>query len=192
MKNYTLLFLLLLGISTINIKGQGSEPLLGQILYVSFNTTPRGYANCDGQLMSIIQNQALFSLIGTTYGGNGTSTFALPDIQSRVILGDSPENKVGSIGGEETHTLTIGEMPAHSHLVNAVTTEGNKSSPQGNLPADTKILDKEYAGTQVGNLVNMNPYVVNPTGGGQVHNNMQPYITFRCIIAIQGLYPTRD
>lgn len=192
MKNYTLLLFMILGMSSLKIKGQAFEPYLGQMLYVSFTFAPKGWADCNGQELSINQNQALFALLGTTYGGNGTTTFALPNVQSRVLIGDNPTYPQGVIGGTESHTLATNEMPAHTHTVNAVSSVGNKNSPTGNLPADTKVLDKEYANFTTENLVTMNPNVVNPTGGNQSHNNIQPYITFKCIIALQGIYPSRN
>lgn len=191
MKYYTLLLFMILGMSSPKIKAQAYEPYLGQILYVSFTFAPRGWAECNGQTLSINQNQALFSLLGTTYGGNGVTTFALPNIQSRVLLGDGPNHSLGEINGTESHTLLTSEIPAHIHTVNAVSTEGNKSSPTNNLLADTKVLDKEYASFNTENLVTMNPNMINPTGGNQPHTNIQPYITFKCIIALEGIFPPR-
>jgi microcystin-dependent protein len=128
MKKYILLMIILLGFSSGELKAQGDgTPFLGQILFVSFNFAPKGWADCNGQILSIAQNQALFSLLGTTYGGNGSTTFALPNIQSRVLLGDGSAYTLGQNAGEENHTLTLNEMPAHNHLVNAVTSDGNKA-----------------------------------------------------------------
>lgn len=143
MKKYTFLMLFLLGLASNGLKAQGGgDNFLGQIMYVSFKDAPKGWADCNGQLLSINQNQALFSLLGTTYGGNGQTTFALPNIQGRVLISNDSNYPLGLVGGEENHTLTINEMPTHTHLVNAVTSAGTKTSPEGNLPADTKVLDK--------------------------------------------------
>ena len=184
-----LVFLLML---SLKLSAQGSDPFLGQIMWVPYNFAPKGWAGCNGQILSIAQNQALFSLLGTTYGGNGSTTFALPNIQSRVLLGDGSAYTLGQNAGEENHTLTLNEMPAHNHLLNAVTSDGNKSSPEGNLPANTKVLDKEYASYGSGNMTTMNNGVVGATGGNLPHNNLQPYVTFKCIIALQGIFPSRN
>ena len=192
MKKYTLLMFILLGLASNGLKAQGDgEPFLGQILYVSFNFAPKGWAECNGQTMSINQNQALFSLLGTTYGGNGQTTFQLPNIQSRVLISNNSTYNLGEYGGKEAHTLTINEMPAHNHLVNAVTSAGNKTSPEGNLPADTKVLDKEYTSASNGTVA-MNNGVLSSSGGSQPHTNIQPYVTFKCIIALQGVFPSQN
>lgn len=192
MKKYTLLMLILLGFASNGLKAQGDgTPFLGQILYVSFNFAPKGWAECNGQTLPISQNQALFSLLGTTYGGNGQTTFQLPNIRSRVLISNDSNYSLGTYGGEEAHTLTINEMPAHNHLVNAVTSEGNKTSPEGNLPADTKVLDKEYTNAANGTVA-LNSGVLSSVGGSQPHTNIQPYVTFKCIIALQGIYPSQN
>ncbi|WP_185094324.1 phage tail protein [Epilithonimonas tenax] len=193
MKKYILLMFIFLGFASNGLKAQGDgTPFLGQIMYVSFSYAPKGWADCNGQLLPINENQALFSLLGTTYGGNGTTTFALPNIQGRVLISDNSTYPLGGNGGEESHTLTIGEMPMHSHLVNAVTSSGNKTSPEGNLPADTKVLDKEYASVSSGGAVAMNSDILSSAGGSQPHTNIQPYVTFKCVIALQGIYPSRN
>ncbi len=144
--------------------------------------------------MPIAQNTALFSLLGTTYGGNGITTFALPDMRGRVLVhagqgpGLSPYTQ-GQSGGQETVTLTTNQIPAHTHTVNAVGTEGNENNPSGKLLADTKTLDKEYSDA-VGNTT-MNPAMINPTGGSHPHENLQPYLALKCIIATQGVFPSR-
>lgn len=187
-KKYIFCFaLLVFSFNTIKAQG-GGDQYLGQILFVSFNYAPKGWADCNGQLLSIAQNQALFSLIGTTYGGNGVNTFALPNIQSRVIISDNTNHPLGSIGGEENHTLSLQELPLHNHVVNAVTTAGNQNSPQNNLLANTKILDKEYSNNTPTATMNVNS--VKNEGNSQPHNNMQPFITFKCIISTQGVFPS--
>lgn len=133
------------------LKAQASEPFLGQIAFVPYNFAPKYWAECNGQILPIAQNQALFSLLGTTYGGNGTTTFALPDMRGRVLVhngqapGGATNYTMGEIGGAESVTLLITQMPAHNHTINAVTAEGNQNSPTNSLPADTKTLDKEYS-----------------------------------------------
>lgn len=184
--------LILLGFASNGLKAQGDgEPFLGQILYVSFNYAPKGWAECNGQTLPISQNQALFSLLGTTYGGNGQTTFQLPNIQSRVLISNNSTYALGGYGGEEAHTLTINEMPAHNHLVTAITSVGNKTSPEGNLLADTKVLDKEYTNAANGTVA-MNNGVLSSAGGSQPHTNIQPYVTFKCIIALQGVFPSQN
>ncbi|MGZ5273038.1 MAG: phage tail protein [Kaistella sp.] len=191
MKKFIIAAALFLSVS--NLKAQ-AEPYLGQIAFVAFTFAPKGWADCDGQIMSIAQNTALFSLLGTTYGGNGQTTFALPDMRGRVLIDDgqgpglSPYSS-GQNGGAETHTLTINEMPMHNHAVNAVTAEGNQNIPTAALPANTKVLDKEYSDASPD--TQMAATMINPAGGSQPHNNMQPYLTLKCIIALQGIYPSR-
>lgn len=175
------------------LHAQASEPFLGQIAFVPYIKAPNGWADCNGQLLPISQNQALFSLLGTTYGGNGTTTFALPDMRGRVIIsqGQGPglsSYVIGEIGGSESVTLTTQQMPAHTHTVNAVTAEGNQNSPTNNLPADTKGLDKEYSDTAANTT--MKGTMISPAGGSQPHENRPPFVTLRCIIALQGIYPS--
>jgi len=182
-------------LSVANLKAQATEPFLGQIAFVPYNFAPRNWAECNGQLMSIAQNTALFSLLGTQYGGNGQTNFALPDMRGRVLIGDgsgpglSPYT-MGETGGEESHTLTINEMPAHNHQVNAVTAEGNQNIPTASLPANTKALDKEYSNAAAN--TQMSPLMINPSGGSQPHENRQPYLVLKCIIALQGIFPSRN
>lgn len=172
-----------------------AEPFIGQIAFVPYNFAPRGWAECNGQLLSIAQNTALFSLLGTTYGGNGTTNFALPDMRGRMLIhngqgaGLSPR-QLGQTGGSENVTLTQNQMPVHNHTVNAVSTDGDDASPTGNLPANTKTLDKEYSTANANTT--MKGTMVNSAGGGQPHENMSPFLTMKCIIALQGVFPTRD
>ena len=147
------------------MNAQGTDPFLGQIAFVGFNFAPNGWAECNGQLLPISQNTALFALLGTQYGGNGTTNFALPDMRGRVVVhsGQGPllsNYNQGETGGAESVTLTASQMPSHSHTVNAVTAEGNDASPTGNLPANTKTLDKEYS-TAVANTT-MKSTMLNP------------------------------
>lgn len=182
-------------LSVTHFKAQASEPFLGQIAFVPYNFAPKNWAECNGQLMPIAQNAALFSLLGTQYGGNGVNNFALPDMRGRVLIGDGngpglSSYTMGQTGGEESHTLTINEMPAHNHQVNAVTAEGNQNLPTASLPANTKALDKEYSNAAAN--TQMSPLMINPSGGNQAHENRQPYLVLKCIIALQGIYPSRN
>lgn len=194
MKNLILVCILLASSAFTSALKAQAEPFLGQIAFVPYNRTPNGWADCNGQLLPIAQNQALFSLIGTIYGGNGTTNFALPDMRGRVLISQgmgtasSHNYLVGEIGGSETVTLTQQQMPIHNHTVNAVTTEGNQNTPTGTLPADTKLLDKEYSDANANTT--MKATMINPAGGSQPHENRPPFVTMRCIIALQGIYPS--
>lgn len=184
----------LLFVSLFTVKAQATEPFLGQIMYVPYNFVPRNWAECNGQLLPINQNTALFSLLGTTYGGNGINSFALPDMRGRVLLGSGQGPGLsnytnGQTGGKEAHTLTVNEMPGHNHTVNAVSAEGNQHLPTNALPANTKALDKEYSNFPP--TVQMSPLMINPTGGSQAHENRQPYVVLKCIIALTGVYPSQ-
>ncbi len=195
MKKLLLLAVFGLSVTTNTANAQGADPFLGQIAFVPYNFAPRGWAECNGQLLSIAQNTALFSLLGTTYGGNGQTTFALPDMRGRSLVDDgqgpSLQNyTIGEMAGQETVTLTTIEMPAHNHILNAVTADGNEASPTGNVPANTKTLDKEYS-SATPNTTMKNTMVAN-AGGNQPHENRSPYLVMKCIIALQGIYPPRD
>ncbi|MDM1554167.1 tail fiber protein [Chryseobacterium indologenes] len=197
MKNLFLACTLVLsGILAPALKAQATEPFLGQIAFVPYTFVPKNWAECNGQIMAISQNQALFALLGTTYGGNGVTTFALPDMRGRVLVhnGQAPGGptvySMGQIGGSESVTLTVTQMPAHNHTVNAVTAEGNQSTPTNNLPADTKGLDKEYSDTSTNTT--MKASMVNNTGGNQPHENRPPFLTLKCIIALSGIFPTQN
>ena len=196
MKKLALVFTLLLSIVSASlIKAQASDPYLGQIAFVPYNFVPKNWAACNGQLLSIAQNQALFSLLGTMYGGNGTTNFALPDMRGRVLVhegqtsGGGTTYSMGQIGGAESVTLLVTQMPSHSHTVNAVTAEGNQNTPTNSLPADTKGLDKEYSDATANTT--MKPSMVNPTGGSQPHENRPPFVTLKCIISLVGVYPSQ-
>ena len=170
-----------------------SEPYLRQISIFAFDFAPRGWAWCDGQLLPISQNTALFSLLGTTYGGNGKSNFALPNLQGRAPMhpGQGPGlslHDLGETGGSETVTLLESEIPSHSHAVNASQADSIARQPAGELLATGSDIG-EYAPSA--NLVQMSPQAVAPAGGHQPHNNMQPYLTFYFCIALQGVFPPR-
>ena len=170
-----------------------SEPFLSEIKLVSFNFAPKGWAWCDGQLLPLSQNTALFSLLGTTYGGNGKSNFALPDLQGRAAMhpGQGPGlslHDLGEIGGSETVTLLESEIPVHSHGFSASQADALEPSPADQQFA-TGIGVNAYA--TPGPLVSMSDQALAPAGGDQPHNNLMPYLTFYFAIALQGVFPPR-
>jgi microcystin-dependent protein len=172
------------------------DPLLASIVLFAGNFAPRGWLFCEGQILSISQNTALFSLLGTTYGGNGQTTFALPDLRGRVPIhpgtGPGLSNYVlGEMAGTENTTLLIGNMPAHNHTLNAVSDAGDTSAPAGALPANTGALDKEYKAA-AGTAVVMKSTAIGIAGGSQPFNNMQPFLALNYIIAIVGVFPSRN
>ena len=190
---------LLIGLFAILSMGKANaqqvETFLGEIRMFAGNFAPTGWAFCQGQLLPIAQNQALFSLLGTTYGGDGRTTFALPDLRGRVPVGfgQGPglSNRViGEQFGSELVTLNINQMPSHNHTVNAVTSEGNQNLPTNSLPANTKTLDKEYSDANANTT--MKATMVNPTGGSQPFGVSQPSLGVNFIIALQGIYPSRN
>jgi microcystin-dependent protein len=176
-------------------KTKAQDGFIGEIRMFAGNFAPKNWAFCQGQILSIAQNTALFSILGTTYGGNGTTTFALPDLSGRVPVGvgQGPgltPRQLGEINGTETVTLTTAQMPMHNHTVNAVTTEGNQNLPTGNLPANTKTLDKEYSDANTNTT--MKSTMVNPAGGSQPFSVMQPSLGMNYIICLYGVYPARN
>ena len=162
------------------------EPFLSEIRLMSFVFAPKGWALCNGQLMPINQNQGLFSLLGTTFGGNGQTTFGLPDLRARVPIHVGGGHTLGERGGEQAHTVSAAEMPAHIHRAMASPTNGNSPS----IP-DHTIAGALNAYRPAGNLVAINPGTVATTGGSQAHENMQPYLTISFCIALQGIFPSR-
>ena len=168
-----------------------SEPFIGEIKIVGFNFAPRGWAFCDGQLLPIAQNSALFSLLGTTYGGDGRTTFGLPDLRGRSAthVGTGPglsSRSWGQRGGTETHTITAGQVPSHGHTMNlASASEGDQTSPAGNKLAVTD--DRNYVADTA---VSMGP--TGNTGGGQAINHMPPYLGVYHVIALVGIFPSRN
>ena len=194
MKKILLFFVFVFFSSTTTVKAQ-MEPYIGQISIYAFNFAPRGWMPCDGRLLPIAQYTALFSLIGTTYGGDGRTTFALPDLRGRIVVGagNGPgltPRTIGEMSGTETNTLLISNLPPHNHSINAVSTEGNQNSPTGNLLADTKTLDKEYSNATANTT--MKASMVGNTGNGTPVNNMQPYLSIGYYIALEGIYPSRN
>jgi len=172
-----------------------SEPFVGEIRLFAFNFAPVGWALCNGQLLSISQNAALFSLVGTYYGGDGISTFALPNLQSRVPIGQgqgpglSPYN-IGQTGGLENVTLTGNQMPTHTHSVEASAVKGGLDSPAGAVPG-LNNKEKDYDAAPDGTTT-MNASMIGTAGAGQPHPNIQPYLAITYCIALQGIYPSRN
>ena len=172
-----------------------ADPFVAEIRIFPFNFAPKGWAWCDGQLMPLSQNTALFSLLGTTYGGNGKSNFALPDLQGRAPMhpGQGPGlslHDLGETGGSETVTLLESEIPAHSHAMMGNPTTATKSLPTGNSLARGASMTP-YLAPAGAPLVGMAPQSITPAGGDQPHNNLQPYLTYYFCIALQGVFPPR-
>jgi microcystin-dependent protein len=175
------------------------EPFLGSLLLVPYNFAPQGWALCNGQLLPISQNTALFSLLGTTYGGDGVSTFALPDLRGRVPIsaGQGPglqNYSLGQSGGAESATLGVNQLPVHTHSVNAVSSEATSTSPANNYLAASKggsvTGGAIYSSSQPNTTLNAG--TIGPAGSGQPVDIRPPYLTFNWIIALQGIYPSRS
>lgn len=165
-----------------------AEPFLSEIRLMSFNFPPRGWAFCNGQTLAINQNQALFALLGTTYGGNGQTTFALPDLRGRVPIHVGGGYTLGERVGEEAHTVTMNEMPAHTHLVQASpATAGGSVTPGGMFLGGGNNVYRPGAPSTV-----LHPSTVGSAGGGQAHQNMQPYLTLSFCIALVGIFPSQN
>lgn len=160
-------------------------PFLGEVKMVAFNFAPKGWAFCNGQLLQINQNQALFAILGTTYGGNGQTNFALPNLQGRVALHMGNGFVEGQVGGSDTVTLTSNQI-SHSHPVNATATPTTNTA-SGNFAA---TAPNGIYGSSVDTT--MNPAIVSSTGGGQPHDNHQPYLVINFVIALQGIFPSRN
>ncbi|HEU4558964.1 MAG TPA: tail fiber protein [Longimicrobium sp.] len=165
-----------------------SEPFLSEIKIVSFNFPPKGWALCNGQLLPINQNQALFALLGTRYGGNGQTNFALPNLRGRLPIHMGNGHTLGEAAGSTAVTINIQQLPTHTHFVNASSTAGDTPSSNGTVLADTPA--NIY--NPPNNLTTLNPANVSSVGGSQPHNNMMPYLVLNFIIALQGIFPSQN
>ena len=163
-----------------------SEPFLSEIKIVSFNFAPKGWALCNGQLLPINQNQALFALLGTTYGGDGRVNFALPDLRGRIPIHFDSFHTLGQRAGEENHTLISNEMAAHTHPVSASNADPNQGLPTGNIWANGS---EAYSSSAPDG--SMNPASIGGAGGSQPHANLQPYLVMNFVIALQGIFPSQ-
>jgi microcystin-dependent protein len=166
-----------------------SEPFLAEIRIVGFNFAPRGWAFCDGQILPINQNQSLYSLLGTTYGGDGRTSFALPDLRSRTPIHRSDGHPLGQKSGAETVTLTAAQIAAHTHAAKASSSPGNNTQATGRVLA---AVADAYRDPEAANSTAIRSGTVTNAGGGQAHDNMQPYLTLGFVIALQGLFPSRN
>lgn len=170
-----------------------SEPFLGMIIIVPYNFAPRGWAFCNGQILPIAQNTALFSLLGTTFGGNGQTTFALPDLRGRVpnSAGQGPglsSYDLGQVGGTENTTLTVNNLASHNHSANCFSDDANAAVPSGNVLANAP--SNMYA--TVAPNAQMNPLAIGLTGGNQPFSILGPYLTLNFCIALEGIFPSRN
>lgn len=165
-----------------------SEPFLSEIKIVSFNFPPKGWAFCNGQLLPINQNQALFALLGTTYGGDGRVNFGLPNLQSRIPIHMGGEFTLGERGGEPAHTLNVSELPTHTH-----TPQGNSTNPASASSASGNLWGYNTQNTYAPNSdgTAMNPACIAAVGGNQPHDNMSPYLVLNFVIALQGIFPSQ-
>jgi microcystin-dependent protein len=162
-----------------------AEPFLSEIRIMSFGYAPRGWAFCNGQLLPLNQNQALYSLLGTTFGGDGRVNFGLPNLQGRTPIHVGNGHTLGEHGGEQSHTLSIGELPTHSHTLMGTIANADAPVPTGNLLG---TVSNVYTGAT--NLTSLDPSSISNTGGSQAHQNMQPYMVLNFCIALQGLFPS--
>jgi microcystin-dependent protein len=166
-----------------------AEPFLSEIRLMSFGFAPAGWALCNGQLLPINQNQAMFALLGTTYGGNGTTNFGLPDLRGRTPIHVGAGHTVGERAGAESHTLSLAELPQHTHVMSASSATGTQVIPAGNLFAATA---NQLYHTPDTALVATHGEVVGNVGGSQAHLNMQPFLTISFCIAMQGIFPSQN
>jgi microcystin-dependent protein len=183
------------GLCLVTVSGDvcSAQAIIGEILLVPYSFSPAGYAECNGQLLPISQNTALFSLLGTMYGGDGRTTFGLPDLRDRVPVGvgQGPGLSIyvqGQSGGEASHALTIAEMPPHTHTLFGDSVEATSAHPQALTFARNPERVPVYAGSPAATAA---PNAIGTTGGGAAHNNLQPYLGLKYIIALQGVYPSR-
>lgn len=190
-----LLLVVVLTIAMIaSVPASAQEPFLGEIRYVAFNFAPQGWVQCNGQILPINQYQALFSLLGTYFGGDGVQTFALPDMRGRVPVATGQgagltNRNIGDQGGKESVALTIPQLPAHRHPIHASSAVGNSKAATGNVPATNSSVGLIYSNQAAD--VSMDPKSSTSIGQNQPHENMQPFLGMTCIIALQGIYPSR-
>lgn len=168
-----------------------SEPYLAEIRMTAFNLAPKGWALCNGQLLAINQNQALFSILGTTYGGNGVTTFALPDLRGRAPAHTGPSFNLGQQAGAARHTLSAAEMPAHTHNLGISTAVSHVADPAARVLGNVEAGAVNYY-APLDASAQLAANTVANSGGGQPHENMQPYLTVNFIIALQGIFPSRN
>jgi len=178
-----------------------SQPMVGEIRMFAGNYPPNGWAFCDGSLISISENDVLFTLIGTTYGGDGQNTFALPDFRGRAPISVSSGNSMGQMGGTETVTLTVSQIPAHRHPMQVVNVPGTTNVPSpGVMPAKAADIEfpggtkqvMTYAKDNAGGEIQANPQSVNPQGFSQPHDNMKPFVGINYIISLYGIFPQQN
>ena len=167
-----------------------AEPFLSEIRIFSFGFAPKTWATCDGQLLPINQNQALFALLGTAYGGDGQTTFALPNLRGRAPIHVGSGHTLGEAAGTATVTIVPGTMPAHTHIINASSTDGNASAPTNHILA--REVGNPYRPPADGSLIALNPAMITNTGGSQPHDNMMPYLTLNFCIALSGIFPSQN
>jgi microcystin-dependent protein len=167
-----------------------ANQFIGELRVFSFGFAPRGWAQCNGQILAIAQNQALFALYGTAFGGDGVRTFGLPNLQGRVAIHQAPGLPIGVVGGEQAHTLTLNELPKHNHFVSADTVV---AAPDGQNPAPNRVL-AQSSGVALygpaGALAPMAPGAIGMTGGSQPHDNMSPYTVLNVCVALTGIFPS--
>lgn len=167
-----------------------ATPFLSEIKIMSFGFPPKGWALANGQLLPINQNQPLFALLGTTYGGNGQTTFALPNFQGKIPIHFGGGHTLGETGGEQSHSINLNELPQHTHGLQAAISGTATSSANNNLPGNSSPSNA-YT-NQEANQVALNPSSVTSIGGSQPHLNMQPYLTVSFCIALQGVFPSQN
>lgn len=169
-----------------------SEPFVGEIRMFAGNFAPRGWAYCDGQLLAIAQNDALFSLLGTNYGGDGRTTFGLPGLRGRLPMHQGTGFRLGQKGGTETVTLTVNQLPTHTHTLKYSQNRADTSNPADSVLARSASGDRQYYAAENAKIADMHPEAVTPMiGGSQRHNNMPPFLCLHFIIALFGIYPSR-
>ena len=190
-----ILGLLLITAFSFSNSVNAQDAMIGEIKMFAGNFAPRGWALCNGQTLQISQNSALFSILGTTYGGDGRTTFTLPDLRGRVPIHSGSgtgliSKRLGQQGGDESVNITVKNLPSHSHAIKAVAEVGDEGLPNGNLPASNSTENRSYS--SLSSNATMNKEMVENTGANLPVNNMQPYLTVNYIICLQGIYPSRN